>query len=242
MKHTNTFHWTRLLRSMIALMVILSMLLCGCAGSDTDGKDDGKGNGGNSAGVLGDGDGKLETEDHVKAMQMHLKHGVTAMTPTPGTIDPAQIRILADIKAKIDAREDLPHHLGYFMEGPLTQPHPDMGKPGEKPPIITPEMYEEALDAAVGVVNRWMAAPELEGGMAFGRALRAHGITGCMGHSNATIGVAKEALDHGYTHLTHFYSGMSMVRRINAYRYAGVLEAGYAIDECKGEDVANLPW
>ena len=119
----------------------------------------------------------MDLDQHIQAMQMHLRHGVTALTPTPGTIDPEQIRKLRDIKEEIDKRPDLPHHLGYFMEGPLTQPHPDMGPKDAKPPVITKDVYEPALKEAKGIVNRWMAAPELEGGMEFGRALRAAGIT-----------------------------------------------------------------
>ena len=103
------------------------------------------------------------------------------------TIDPEEIRKLGEIKAEIDKRTDLPHHLGYFMEGPLNQPHPDMKMGDAKAPVITKDIYEAALKEAKGIVNRWMAAPELEGGMEFGRALRAAGITGCMGHSNATV-------------------------------------------------------
>ena len=54
----------------------------------------------------------MDLEQHIKAMQMHLSHGVTALTPTPGTIDPEQIRQLRTIKEEIDKREDLPPHLG----------------------------------------------------------------------------------------------------------------------------------
>ena len=186
----------------------------------------------------------MEPEQHIKAMEMHLKHGVTAMTPTPGTADPEQIRILRAIKEEIDQRDDLPHHLGYFMEGPFTQPHPDMGKPGEKPPVLTPDMYEEALNEAEGIVNRWMAAPELEGGMEFGRALRAHGITGCMGHSNATVADVEEAMRNGYSCVVHLYSVMSTVTRDKGFRRGGLVEAGLLFDDLDVEiicDGCHLP-
>lgn len=65
---TTTFNWTRVLRTLVALMVIFSMVLCGCAGTDGGNDDGGKGNnGGNNAGNVlgGDGDGKLESEDVV---------------------------------------------------------------------------------------------------------------------------------------------------------------------------------
>ena len=188
--------------------------------------------------------GKLETEEHIKAMKMHLQHGVTAMTPTSGTINPEEIRKLREIKAEIDSREDLPHHLGYFMEGPLTQPHPDMNLGAAEPPVITKEIYEPALKEAKGIVNRWMAAPELEGGMEFGRALRAAGITGCMGHSNATLAQVEEAMRNGYSCVVHLYSVMSTVTRDNGFRRGGLVEAGLLLNDLDVEiicDGCHLP-
>ena len=188
--------------------------------------------------------GKLETEEHIKAMKMHLQHGVTAMTPTSGTINPEEIRKLKEIKAEIDSREDLPHHLGYFMEGPLTQPHPDMNLGVAEPPVITKEIYEPALKEAKGIVNRWMAAPELEGGMEFGRALRDAGITGCMGHSNATLAQVEEAMLNGYSCVVHLYSVMSTVTRDNGFRRGGLVEAGLLLDDLDVEiicDGCHLP-
>ena len=185
-----------------------------------------------------------DLDQHLTALQMHLRHGVTAMTPAPGTADPEQIRALRRIKEVVDSREDLPHHLGYFMEGPFTQPHPDMGKPGEKPPVLTPDMYEEALQEAEGIVNRWMAAPELEGGMEFGLALRRHGITGCMGHSNATFSQVEEAMRSGYSCVIHLYSVMSTVTRDMGFRRGGLVEAGLLLDDLDVEiicDGCHLP-
>ena len=186
----------------------------------------------------------MDLEQHLTAMQMHLRHGVTALTPTPGTADPEQIRTLRRIKEVIDARKDLPHHLGYFMEGPFTQPHPDMGKPGEQAPVLTPEMYEDALQEAQGIVNRWMAAPELEGGMEFGLALRRRGITGCMGHSNATFAQVEEAMRNGYSCVTHLYSVMSTITRDMGFRRGGLVEAGLLLDDLDVEiicDGCHLP-
>lgn len=187
---------------------------------------------------------KPELEEHVKAMKMHLNHGVTSMTPTPGTIDPEEIRKLGQIKTEIDKREDLPHHLGYFMEGPLAQPHPDMASGKQEAPVITKEIYVPALEAAKGIVNRWMAAPELEGGMEFGRALREAGITGCMGHSNATLAEVEEAMRNGYSCVVHLYSVMSTVTRDKGFRRGGLVEAGLLFDDLDVEiicDGCHLP-
>ena len=186
----------------------------------------------------------MDYDQHVKAMKMHLRHGTTSLTPTPGTAKVEEIKTLAQIKEKIDEREDLPHHLGYFMEGPFTQPHPDMKMGDAKAPVLTPDMYAEALEVSKGVVNRWMAAPELEGGMEFGRALRAAGITGCMGHSNATFGDVEEAMKNGYSCVVHLYSVMSTVTRDMGFRRGGLVEAGLLLDDLDVEiicDGCHLP-
>lgn len=188
--------------------------------------------------------GKLDVEDHVKAMKMHLNHGTTSMTPTTGADQAEQMRQLAQIKAQLEEREDLPHHLGYFMEAGFCQPHPDLQLGSAQPPVLTPELYADLIEAAKGVVNRWMAAPELEGGMAFGRALRRAGITACMGHSNATISEVEEAMRNGYSCVVHLYSVMSTVTRENGFRRGGLVEAGLLFDDLDVEiicDGCHLP-
>ena len=56
------------------------------------------------------------------------------------------------------------------------------------------EYFEGFLKEGKDIINRLMAAPELEGGMELGRALVEAGITACMGHSNATFAEVEEAL------------------------------------------------
>jgi N-acetylglucosamine-6-phosphate deacetylase len=61
-------------------------------------------------------------------------------------------------------------------------------------------------------------APELDGGLRLGRELRKRGILAAIAHSNANYEQVLRALENGYTHITHFYSGCSMTHRENAYR------------------------
>ena len=188
--------------------------------------------------------GKPELEEHVKALKMHLSHGVTSITPAAVTDNAEEMKQFAAIKAEIDNRSDLPHHLGYFMEGPFNQPHPDMKIGNPQAPVLTPELYEDLIREAKGVVNRWMAAPELVGGMEFGRALRAAGITGCMGHSDATFAQVEEAMRNGYSCVVHLYSVMSTVTRDNGFRRGGLVEAGLLLDDLDVEiicDGCHLP-
>ena len=66
MKKTNLFTWTRLLRTMVALLVALSMVLCGCANTGDGGDGDKQNN--PQTNIFGDGDGKLEAQDAVDSL------------------------------------------------------------------------------------------------------------------------------------------------------------------------------
>jgi N-acetylglucosamine-6-phosphate deacetylase len=60
-----------------------------------------------------------------------------------------------------------------------------------------------------------------------------------MAHTDAIYEEALKAFENGYSLITHLYSGMSGVMRRNAYRYAGVIESAYIIDEMNVEIIAD---
>ena len=88
-------------------------------------------------------------------------------------------------------------------------------------------------------IVRWSVAPELPGAMALGRELDRRGIVASVAHTDGLYSAVEHARANGYPLLTHFYSGMSTVRRINAYRFAGVIEAGYCMDDMYVEIIAD---
>ena len=98
--------------------------------------------------------------------------------------------------------------------------------------------YKKLLDASDDII-RMSAAPELEGAMELADELKARGILASIGHSDATYDHVIEAWERGYTHVTHLYSGMSTIRRINAYRHLGVIESAYLIDGMTVEIIAD---
>jgi len=83
------------------------------------------------------------------------------------------------------------------------------------------------------------AAPEITGGMWLGTELAKRGITASIAHSNASFEEVERARDHGYTDVTHIYSGCSIVHRVNAYRVAGVVEAGLYFDDLTAQVIAD---
>lgn len=128
--------------------------------------------------------------------------------------------------------------LGLHLEGPyfsLAQRgaqdprylrHPE---PAHYLPIL--EEYPE--------IRRWSVAPELPGAIEFGAELRRRGILASMAHTDADYAAVERAVEAGYSHFTHFYSGMSNVRRVNCYRVAGAVESGYLLDDVTVEIIAD---
>ena len=72
-----------------------------------------------------------------------------------------------------------------------------------------------------------------------GHVLQEHHILPSIAHTDAIYEEVTQAYKAGYTHITHLYSAMSSVTRRNAFRYAGVVEAAYLIDDMTVEVVAD---
>ena len=101
-----------------------------------------------------------------------------------------------------------------------------------------PEEYKDIL-SRFSCVKRWSAAPELKGAIEFGKYLRSKNILAAVAHTDAIYEEVLEAFENGYSLATHLYSGMSGVTRKNAFRYAGVIESAYIIDEMDVEIIAD---
>ena len=182
-------------------------------------------------------DGSLEAI--YTACQAHLKHGTTSIVPTTITSTRESLMDFVDLFNQAELyRQGHPEILGLHLEGPYFA----MEQRGAQDPKYMrppqPDEYEEVLRRTDRVI-RWSFAIELEGAMTFLAFLRAHGIVSSVAHSDATCREVMDAYDNGVTALTHFYSGMAGVRRIDAYRVAGAIEAGYLIDGMYVEVIAD---
>jgi N-acetylglucosamine-6-phosphate deacetylase len=106
-----------------------------------------------------------------------------------------------------------------------------MAKPSKKEIERIKEQYPFVLRASV--------APELDGAMEFGRKGSELGVVISVGHTDADFDTVVKASENGYTLMTHFYSGMKGVERVNSYRVAGAVEAGYYLDDMDVEIIAD---
>lgn len=171
--------------------------------------------------------------------ETHAKYGTTAMVPTTLTCSDAELmntfatyrkaRVLNTKGAKF---------IGLHLEGPYFSPK----QSGAQDPIYLkkpqPEEYNAILESSEDII-RWSVAPELEGAIKMGYVLQEHHILPSIAHTDAIYEEVAQAYKAGYTHITHLYSAMSSVTRKNAFRYAGVVEAAYLIDDMTVEIIAD---
>ncbi len=171
--------------------------------------------------------------------ETHARHGTTAMLPT--TLTSTKELLLQTLDAFESANKKNVNGaqlLGMHLEGPYIS----MNQIGAQDPRFirnpNPDEYKEIL-SKYSCIKRWSAAPELKGAIEFGRYLKTKNILPAIAHTDAIYEEVFEAFNNGYTLITHLYSAMSGVTRRNAYRYAGVIESAYIIDEMDVEIIAD---
>jgi N-acetylglucosamine-6-phosphate deacetylase len=182
-------------------------------------------------------DGTVEA--YLGAAEAHAAHGTTSMVPTTLTSTMEELKNTFSVYKEAKEKNNKgAQFLGLHLEGPYFA----MSQKGAQDPryIKNPDQkeYEEILNWSEDII-RWSAAPELEGALEFALKLRNRGILPSIAHTDAIFEEVEKAFEYGFTHVTHLYSAMSTVRRINAYRYAGVIEAVYLNDGMTVEIIAD---
>ncbi len=178
-------------------------------------------------------------EAFLKIASEHQNHGTTSLLATTLTCPDEELFNIFEIFGKIKQKR-LPNCLyGLHLEGPYFS-KAQKGAQDERYIKIPEKAHYEIILAKGGkYIKRWSIAPELDGAMELGRLLASRGILPSMGHSDAEYETALEAYENGYTHLTHFYSGMSTITRKGGFRHPGLIESGYMIDRLTVEIIAD---
>ena len=179
------------------------------------------------------------TEAWLGAAETHARYGTTSLVPTTLTSTLEELLYTFELYNLVkDKNTKGASLLGLHLEGPYFA----YNQRGAQDPAYlrnpVPEEYETILAASDNII-RWSMAPELPGALTLGKLLRSKGILAAIGHSDATYEEVADAFSAGFTHITHLYSCMSSITRRNAFRYAGVLEAAYLIDQMTVEVIAD---
>ena len=178
-------------------------------------------------------------EAYLSAAETHAKFGTTALLPTTLTSTTDElIKTFAVYKQAVKENTKGAKFLGLHLEGPYFS----YNQRGAQDPKYLrdpkPEEYNMILEASDDIV-RWSLAPELDGAIEFAKVLKDKNILVSIAHSDAIYEEVEEAFEAGFTHITHLYSGMSTITRRNAFRYAGIVEAAYLIDDMTVEIIAD---
>lgn len=170
----------------------------------------------------------------------HLRHGTTAIVPTTLTCPTDELLHFFQLYRQVKrAWHQGPALLGLHLEGPFLSP---LQCGAQDPRYLRPPTAEEylpLLEAGGGDIIRVSLAPELDNALELGDQLKRRGILASIGHSNASYDQVRQAVAHGFSHVTHLYSGMSALHRTGPYRVLGVVESAYLFDELSVEIIAD---
>ena len=178
-------------------------------------------------------------EAFLKIAETHAQYGTTGLMPTTLTSELEELYTTLELYKQADRNNTKgAQFLGMHLEGPYFS----VKQRGAQDPRYIrnpdPKEYMDIL-ARSSDIKRWSAAPELEGAIEFGNHMRSKGILVAMAHTDAIYEEALIAFEAGYTLATHFYSCMSGVSRRECFRYAGVIETAYLLDEMDVEIIAD---
>ena len=173
-----------------------------------------------------------------KIADFHLSHGTTTLYAT--TLASSDAELMGALSVLGEYLKNTPNGsvIGAHLEGPWLNAE-QCG--AQNPDCIRPYCKGElsAIVAEFPFIRRVSAAPEIEGGYDIADEARELGIVVSVAHTSADFSKIERAISHGYTLVTHLYSGMRGVWRDNSYRIAGAVEGALHFDELCVELIAD---
>lgn len=179
-------------------------------------------------------------EAYTEIVKAHRAHGTTSLVPTTlGSSYEEIIRAVNIFKEAKKLEEISDSLLGLHLEGPYISKNQAGAQPPQFIRIPKEEEYNSILKAGEGNIIRWSVAPEVENMDNFANCMKQNNVMLSIAHSDAEFDEVVKAFDKGFTHITHLYSAISTIKRVNGFRVAGVLEAAYMIDDMDVEIIAD---
>ncbi len=178
-------------------------------------------------------------EDILCMCNAHAQFGTTSILPTTLA---APMENIKKAVAAIKTAADMPCDAtiaGVHLEGPCLAPAQAGAQSPDDLKVPAETDMTELLDVWPEGVKMMGVAPELPGALELGELLDSRGIVASVAHSNATYDQVFEAISHGYSDVTHLYSGCSGMIRVKSYRIPGVIEAGLNLDALTTQVIAD---
>ena len=175
-------------------------------------------------------------EEMLKIADFHLSHGTTTLVATTMTDRMDAITSALDRFAELGEDRGTLH--GVHLEGPWLNPLQCGAQDTAKMALPNKDAMLSLLEK-YPFIEKISAAPEMDGGMELGRIGADRGVVMSIAHTDADFDQTVLAADNGYSLVTHLYSGMRGVTRINAFRVAGCVEGALFDDRLTCELIAD---
>lgn len=172
-----------------------------------------------------------------RVLASHLRAGTTSMLATLASTRPDVTAAALATAADLMNSRGAPTLAGVHLEGPCL----DAGQRGahDREHLRSPADVLGELTPLPQALRLVTLAPELPGADALIGYLVAHKVTVSAGHSAATPTQLEHARRLGLRHLTHLWSGQSMLTRPGLHRVPGLLEASLASEGLTAEVIAD---
>ncbi|MFE6776847.1 N-acetylglucosamine-6-phosphate deacetylase [Streptomyces sp. NPDC057702] len=145
------------------------------------------------------------TEESLRAIDTHRRHGTTTMLASTVTGDLDEVARQAHVLSELVQQGEL---AGVHFEGPFISPH----RCGAHEPTLLrdpdPADVRKLVDAARGTAKMMTLAPELPGGLDSVRLLVDAGVVAAVGHTDSTYDATREAIEAGASVATHLFNAM----------------------------------
>lgn len=179
-------------------------------------------------------------EAFLTVARIHAEHGMTSIYPTIACAPNETFYKVFDAMAEVATRDDHggANILGLHLEGNYLNP---AYKGGQYPEFLLQpnrDEYRQMLDYSP-YIKRWSISPELQGAMAMAREISNKGVVASIAHTEADHATMLEAVESGFSMVTHLYNAMSGVHKRGAFKHSGVIESCYLIDELNVEIIAD---
>ncbi len=187
----------------------------------------------------GGGFSAMGTKDDILNMaKSHAKYGTTSILPTALAAPLSQLSGVCE-NTRL-AMEENRNILGSHLEGPFLSVKMCGAQSTDNLFVPSKTDYTEFLEKYGDTIKMMGVAPELDGAYELGEELEKRGIVASIAHSSGNYDTAYEALNHGFSDITHIYNACTSCYKEGVFRKAGTVEAALSDDRFSVQAIADL--
>jgi len=183
-------------------------------------------------------DGTTEALETIR--EFHFNHGATAIVPTLLSTDIERtlsvLGLIGKLQGQVDANSS--RIIGAHLEGPYISKQQKGAHNITQIRDANYVEYSRLFDyhTSISIIT---AAPEIPGVLDLAKTLQSEKTVFSIGHSDAKYEHAIEAIEAGFSMVTHIYSVLSTITRDHLTKVPGVIEAALLHDDFTVEVIAD---